>query len=150
MNNNYKNRILEDRIKEFSKFINNRILILSFSSCRSPQYYYNTGKHQTEQLNSYDAIRNLSRAIKMNPANMDAYNQLAIAYGQVDSILPQIACYDTLLDHKSSQQDRGQLFLLKGNALFLWSQDKQACVCWNKAKDLNVQAAWDKIRINCK
>ena len=125
------------------------IFALLFCSCHTADYYFKAGKHSRILLDSYKAIGYLKKSIKMDNKNNEAYYELAKAYGQTDSILPQILRYDTLILREAGQKELGQLYYLKANALYLMSADKEACRFWTKARDLNVQKAWDKIRINC-
>ena len=127
------------------------LFILSVPTCqKSAEHYYTTGKEQRIQLDTYNAILNLKRSIHLNRTRSDAYYELAKAYGQADSILPQIQCYDTLLSWKTNQQERAELFYLKGCALYLWSEDKLACQFFKKSCELNNSTACDKWRKLCK
>jgi len=134
------------------KFITILLTLISFSCStkRTCTYYYEAGKIQQAQTNYYDAITLYSKSIKSSSTTyLQAYRKRAESYLSLDSLLPAIRDYDTLIKYSASQDDLASFYILKGNALYLNSQDKEACDYYYKARNLNSTQAWDKIRLIC-
>lgn len=135
-------------------------IILSVQSCKfmvsllpkkkTAEWYYEQGVVEKNNTNSYVAINNFNKAIKVRPHYYDAYYKRAETYLSMDSIDSAVRDYDSLLVITTTQEDRGRLFYLKGNALYLNSRDSLACICYVKSKDLNYTPAWNKVRNLCR
>lgn len=118
----------------------------------SAEWYYQKGILEHKVTNTYVAIDYFTKAIKKNPDYIEAYMERAKASLSVDSIHNAIRDYDSLFV-KMKPNDYvklGELNLMKGDALYLASQDSAACSCYRKARDLNNQPSWDRIRKRCK
>ena len=127
------------------------ILISCLVKKKSPEYYYEYGKHYVAEGDLVQAQRNFTRAIKENPNYYDAYYQRAQVWQQTDSIENAINDYDTLLTFKNLTVDKtAELYFLRGNMNYLISQDTIACRDWKSACDLNHNKACDLIRKRCK
>ena len=136
----------------FAVFIPSCVISKLLSSKKTPEYYLNQGKRQMADTDTHEAIKSFTRAIKLNPNYMDAYMERAKANLVVDSIINAIGDYDSVMVRLKPNEymKMGELYFLKGDALFLLGADTIACRCWRKAKDLNNQTSWDRIRKRCK
>jgi len=118
----------------------------------SAEWYYQKGILEQKGANTYVAIDYFTKAIKKSPDYTNAYTERAKAYISVDSIQNAVRDYDSLLV-KTKPNDYvrlGDIYLMKGDALYLGSEDTLACRCYIKARDLNNQPSWDRIRKRCK
>lgn len=132
------------------------IINSAFASCfligrKTALDYYNAGKKEMSERNSPEAIKNYTRAIKMNPDFYSAYYDRAVCWISADSIERALQDYDSLLSMKNILQEQiGEVYCLKGNAFYILSQDSAACAQWRKARDMNYYEGWNKIRKFCK
>jgi Tfp pilus assembly protein PilF len=135
------------------------ILILLFPSCvvaslfhkKTAETYFEKGKVECANTNTYVGINFLTKAIKMNPNYEEAYMERAKAYQMIDSTEKAVSDYEVLIFlAKNNQEQRGKLYLLIGNTRYINSEDSLACLYWRMARDMNNTSSWDKIRKYCK
>lgn len=119
---------------------------------KSAEWHYQQGKNQMTQTDTYEAIKSFTQAIKKKPDYIDAYMERAKANISVDSVQNAVRDYDSLLVkiNPNDYMRLGEIYFLKGDALYLVSEDTLACDNWKKAQDLNNQTSWDRIRKRCK
>jgi len=130
------------------------IIFIIFNSCvtQTAESYYAQGKNEAIQTNDYVAIQKYTKAIKLNPNYINAYMDRAKSFMAVDSIRNAIRDYDSVLVKIdiNSYEKRGQLYLIKGDAYFVLSEDSLACGCYEKSKFLGNTQSWDRIRNLCR
>lgn len=131
------------------------LVILLCSSCvikKTAEYYFRQGKNEETKKDVYAAIKNYTKAIKLNQNYIESYIERASMSMSIDAYEDAVADYDSVLVRldKNNYNKRGDLYLLKGDALYLMSEDSLACKCYEKSKDLNNASSWDRIRNRCK
>lgn len=129
------------------------LLISLAPSCnkKSPEYYFNYGRHYMADNDFVQAQKYFSRAIKLSPRYYEAYAERAKAWEQLDSLKNAIADYDSMLTFKNLTVSKtADLYFSKANVYYLLTEDTLACQVWRKACNLNHNKACDYIRKWCK
>ena len=131
------------------------IFVILLSSCatkKTAEFYFQQGKNEAVQTNAYVAIENFTKAIKKNPNYIEAYMERASVNVSIDSLMNAIRDYDSVLvkTNKNDYENKGKLYLKKGDAYYGLSEDTLACRCYTDAKNMNNNTAWNRLRDRCK
>jgi len=127
------------------------LLLCVAPSCpnKTPQYYFEQGNKEIAERDFPTAIRYFTKAIIDKPDYVDAYLQRAIAFTQEDSIHRAIEDYTKVLELRP-RENNAEIYCLRAECYYLWSQDSLACKDWDKAcEELGNLNACNKKRQLC-
>ena len=127
-------------------------LISSCATKKTADFYFQQGKHKAAEGYTYAAIESFTKAIEKNPNYVEAYTERASANMHTDSIWNAIKDYDSLLIKTSSSEyiKKGNLYLLKGDAYYMLTEDSLACLFYEKSELMNNSKSWERLRKRCK
>lgn len=113
--------------------------------------YFDFGNHFVAEGDYVKAQYNFTRAIKMNPAYLEAYTERAKAWEKSDSLRRAIRDYDSVLTFKAlTFSQKASFYYTRANLYYQLSEDTIACKSWREACNLNHNASCDEIRKKCK
>lgn len=131
------------------------ILAVCFSSCvtnKTAEFYFQQGKSEAAQQNSYIAVQKFTKAIEINPNYVEAYMERAKVNMSIGCVRTAILDYDSVLVKidENDSDNRGKLYVWKGDAYYTLKEYVLACAYYEKARMVNNNQSWDRIRERCK
>lgn len=147
---------MKNLFNPFSKFSISGIIfffaiILLSPSCpdKTPEYYYEQGKHYEAEGDYIRAIQYMTKAIEKNPQFVDAYMKRAWLNFSQDSFSLAIADYTKIIELRP-KINNAEIYYLRGMTFYRSLQDTMACKDIKLSCEQNLNKGCDAVRKFCK